>query len=113
VRAVARRILERGGYRVLEASNGGEALEFSGAFPDEIHLVITDVVMPGLTGPELVHRLHHARPDLRAILTSGYPGEAIASRGARTGDLVLLAKPFSAESLNRVVRSELDRESRA
>jgi CheY-like chemotaxis protein len=109
VRAVARRILEQGGYRVLEAGNGGEALAVSGTFPGEIHLLISDVVLPGLNGPELTRRLRDGRPGLLAVLISGYPGEAIASRGAGTSELALIAKPFSAETLKRTVRSVLDR----
>jgi CheY-like chemotaxis protein len=111
VRAVARRVLERAGYQVLEAANGAEAIEVSRALPGDIHLVLTDVVMPGQTGPELVHQLRDGRPGIRAVLTSGYPGEAIASRGVASGELVVIVKPFTAEGLTRAVRSVLDQNS--
>src|SRR5206468_2273762 len=77
VRALARRVLERHGYIVLEASNGHEAIGVAETHDGDIHLVLTDVVMPGLRGHEVADRIAASRPAVRVIFMSGYADEAL------------------------------------
>lgn len=106
VRKLVSRILERGGYRVLAADGAEEALRLSrspgGGAPD---LLITDVVMPGLSGPELARQLQQSRPGTRVLFISGYAEEEMIQRGGEDLDAPLLKKPFAAdELLDRVGR---------
>jgi DNA-binding NtrC family response regulator len=108
VRELAREALRRGGYAVLEASNGVEALRVAEAFSGQIHLLLTDVVMPNLGGPDLATRLLEARPGLKVLYMSGY-SEFISAGHGDIGPLTyFLQKPFSLESLGRKVREVLD-----
>ena len=107
VRRVTRRILEKAGYTLLEARDGDEALEIAEAFEGVIHLVVTDVVMPSLSGPELVERLLLARPQTRVLYISGYASEAVLARGVANG-ASHLEKPFTPDALLRRVREVLD-----
>jgi len=105
VRLVAHRILERLGYDVLAAHDGGEALELLRARPAD--LLLTDVVMPGLSGPELALAALDLRPSLRILYMSGYP-QVLGQVGEVLGDGVeLLAKPFTPDALARRVRQVL------
>ena len=108
VRAVAHRMLRRQGYRVIEASNGEEALRVAGEYPDRIHMVVTDAVMPGMAGSEVVRHLQGGRPDIRALFISGYTEDEILRRDIFTGNAALLEKPFSTEELAAAVRAVLD-----
>ncbi len=74
VRELARQYLETSGYKVIEASNGNEAMELAANFKEPIHLLMTDVVMPGISGRELADRLSVIRPDIRILFMSGYTG---------------------------------------
>ncbi|HSE03370.1 MAG TPA: response regulator, partial [Methylomirabilota bacterium] len=76
VRALARDVLEMNGYTVLEALDAADAGRLAETHPGPIHLLITDVVMPGVSGPELARRLRAHRPDLRVLCMSGYPESA-------------------------------------
>jgi CheY-like chemotaxis protein len=105
VRRLARGILERAGYRVLEAQDGAAALELADSCPERIDLLLSDVVMPRLGGYELAQRLRTRRPELRTLLVSGYPGERRAAPGAAS--VPVLEKPFSEESLLDRVRDVL------
>ncbi len=108
VREVARRVLERAGYRVLVASSAPEALELGEAHASEIHLLVTDVVMPKLSGAELAACLVGQRPGLKVLYMSGYTDRSIVSSGVLDGSLPFIQKPFTSEQLARKVRTVLD-----
>jgi CheY-like chemotaxis protein len=105
---LARRMLSARGYRVLAASSGEAALEIARAEP-RIDLVVTDVVMPGMGGPELARRLRELRPGLGVLFASGYPEDAIAHRGVVDPGVNLLQKPYTSAALAQRVRDLLDR----
>ena len=108
VRELAREALRRGGYAVLEAPDGAAALRLAEAFTGTIHLLLTDVVMPNLGGPDLAARLLEMRPGLKVLYMSGY-SEFISSGHGDIGPFTyFLQKPFSLESLGRKVREVLD-----
>jgi two-component system cell cycle sensor histidine kinase/response regulator CckA len=98
IRSVAERILTRHGYRVVTACDGAEALELADRHADAIDLVLTDVVMPGMLGSELVQRLRERWPAIRVLLMSGY-APPIAAADRPDAGVPLLDKPFSASSL--------------
>ena len=101
--------LERLGYRVVAASTGEEAVRLIDRLGDEIDLLLSDVVMPGMSGPDLYDRARRTRPDLRAVFMSGYTA---LSMGRPIPDgITLLEKPFSAARLDQVVRETLGRET--
>ena len=108
LRALIKRTLSERGYRVLDAGNGVEALELAEAHRGPIHLLVTDVVMPLLSGGELAARLQEARPGLRVIFVSGYSDDAIERHGVLAPDSVFLQKPVMPEELARVAREILD-----
>ncbi len=108
VRDVARRILEAAGFRVLTADSGIEALRTCQEEVGEIHLLLSDVVMPKMGGLECADLARRLRPGLRVLFMSGYAAEAIAEQGVLHADLRLLGKPFSAAELTRQVRAALD-----
>jgi two-component system cell cycle sensor histidine kinase/response regulator CckA len=103
VRAFLRRALQRNGYTVLEARNAGEALLLCEQHEDVIHLMVTDVVMPRMTGPQLAARLRPMRPDMRIVYISGYSEDRI--EGPHDA---FVAKPMSVDALLQSVRSVLD-----
>jgi PAS domain S-box-containing protein len=105
LRKMAGSVLRSYGYRVLEAANPGEALLHAERHPGPIHLMLTDVVMPGMAGPDLVARLKPLRPDMEVIFMSGYSERTIMQR-TQLGSSYL-AKPFSPESLTTKVREVL------
>ena len=107
VRALTIASLERHGYRVLAAASGEEAMTVAQDYQDPIDLLLTDVVMPGMKGPELAKRLKLLRPSMRVLLMSGYAADVVT--GADLKDSPLLAKPFSPVMLTRAVRAALDR----
>jgi len=92
VRALAARILRKQGYNVIEASNGLEALRLAQDFSGEIHLVLTDVVMPGMSGKELVSQIKNERPDIKSLYISGYTDNAIVHQGVLDADVAFLQK---------------------
>ncbi len=110
VRAVARHALERQGYTVLEASSGEAALDLAERHSGRIHLLLTDVIMPGMNGRALALRLSELRPDLRVVYMSGYTEEAITRHGVLEPGLTYVQKPFTPEGLARKVREVLDRQ---
>ena len=108
VRAVTVRALRGAGHRVLVAGSGAEALGILEGEPGPLHLVVTDVVMPGMSGKALVDALRTRRPGLRALFVSGYPQEVIARRGVLDSGIEFLAKPFTPATLVARVRALLD-----
>jgi CheY-like chemotaxis protein len=112
VRDLVREILERKGYHILEARDAEEALRVAAAHPDRIHLLLTDVVMPGMNGRELAARLGQQRPDMKVLYMSGFRfvldqhEMAQAGPGLEPGSPII-AKPFSAESLTQNDRASL------
>jgi PAS domain S-box-containing protein len=108
VRELIRTLLQSSGYTVLAAANGGEALLICEKYFGPIHLLITDVVMPHMSGPELVERLALLRPGLQALYMSGYSDEAIINHGMFERSLVFLQKPFTQADLKCRVRKILD-----
>jgi CheY-like chemotaxis protein len=107
VRALAREVLRRQGYIVLEARHGVDALRLAERHPDEIHLMITDVVMPHMSGRELAERLCAARPTMKVLFMSGYTDHALMNRALTPGSS-FLQKPFTPEAFARKVRQVLD-----
>ena len=108
VRHLARMILERQGYRVLEARNGAEAVRISQSHEGPIHLILADVVMPQRGGPEAVERLHHLRPEMRVLFLSGYSARVVATKDDTAYGRAYLRKPFTVDDLEQKVREVLD-----
>ena len=108
VRAVARQVLERHGYTVLEAPSAEAALDIAARYSGAIHLLLTDVIMPGLSGRELATRLAHLRPEARVIFMSGYTDDAVTRHGVLEPGLAYLQKPFTPDTLGQKVREVLD-----
>ena len=103
VRKLIVQILQAHGYRVLEAANGYQALDEAARHPEVLHLMITDVVMPGMPGPELARRLASVHPGTRVLFTSGYS----ETRNALESSVPFIAKPFTPASLLGKVREVL------
>jgi PAS domain S-box-containing protein len=112
VRAVVRRVLSRAGYRVLEARSGGDALAVAQRHGAEIDLLLTDVVMPEMGGPELARALRSRSPKLRSLYMSGYTDDAMLRHGLLEGEVAFLQKPVTPELLLRKVREALDASTR-
>ena len=113
VRAIARRALEGAGYRVLEAETGPEALELLRRPGAKVALVLTDVVLPGMNGPELACRVAELAPGTPVVLTSGYPDGEIGRRGLLAPGAAFLSKPFTPEALVAMVRRTIAADGRA
>jgi CheY-like chemotaxis protein len=113
VRAVACSILRRQGYRVLEAANGGEALMVCEQHPASIHLLLSDVILPKISGRQIAERLGALRPDMKVLFMSGYTDEAILQQGVLESDVAYLQKPITPEKLTRAVREVLSRRKSA
>ena len=109
LRELARRLLERQGYKVLAAGNAEEALQLFN-HNASIDVLLTDVVMPGASGPELTRQLVERRPELRVIYMSGYTEEAIVHHGVPNSGVAFLHKPFTSDTLGRKIREVLDRQ---
>jgi PAS domain S-box-containing protein len=109
VRGVARELLSLCGYTVLEARNGLEGLALARAHQGPIHLLLTDVVMPVMSGTELAQQLGALRPAIKVLFMSGYTDDTVALRRIAEGEIPLLEKPFTTEALARAVRTALDR----
>lgn len=99
VRAVARTILKSAGYHVLTAANATQALAVAAEHAGTIHLLLTDVLLPCMSGRQLARRLTQARPGLRVMYVSGYPGDLLATRGVLDESAVLLEKPFRVDDM--------------
>lgn len=111
VRELARQYLEMSGYTVLEAEDGHTALELSAMHAGPIHLLMTDVVMPGISGRELADRICRSRPGIKVLYMSGYTDQAVVHHGILESDAVLLQKPFNMASLASKLREILSAEA--
>ncbi|MEP6835668.1 MAG: response regulator, partial [Gemmatimonas sp.] len=109
VRKIAKLALESHGYTVVEASSGADALSFAENFPKPIDLVISDVVMPGMSGRQFAEALRLQRPDFRLLFISGYTDDAVVRHGIVKANEAFLQKPFSPNTLARKVREVLDK----
>src|SRR5256886_1556195 len=108
VRSLARKSLESYGYTVLEAADGPAALDLAARHPRGIDILVTDVVMPGMSRPELARRLAPLRHGMRVLYTSGYTDDAMVRQGVLRAGVAFLQKPFVPETLARKVREVLD-----
>jgi PAS domain S-box-containing protein len=108
IRTALGRVLTGNGYRVLDASNGGEALRVAESEPGEIHVLLTDVMMPGIGGKELVQRFLKKRPTTRVILMSGFTDDLDLREELGTAKFLFLQKPFAARRVLSAVREVLD-----
>jgi signal transduction histidine kinase len=108
VRHLASTALRRSGYTVIEAGNGNEAIALAGSYVGQIHLLVTDVVMPGMTGGEVTERLRAGRPNLKVLFTSGYTDDAMVHRAATAIHAGFLQKPFAPSALSVKIREILD-----
>ena len=108
VRSLATRVLTRYGYKVLVAAGGVEALAIASDPSTLIDVVLTDVVMPGLNGREVLEQIVASRPGIASLFMSGYTDDEVVRRGVMQGEAVFLQKPFTPEQLARKVRQALD-----
>ncbi len=108
LRVMIREVLESGGYAVLEASQPEEALATAKAHPSPVHLMLTDVVLPRMSGPDLALSLAGVRPETRVLYMSGYTADAIGNHGVLEPGTHFIQKPFTAGDLLRKLRSVLD-----
>jgi signal transduction histidine kinase len=109
VRKVTKRMLKDLGYKVLDASGGEEALMICDRQKGKIHLLLTDVVMPGMDGKDLAGFAAQKYPDLKIIFISGYTDEALSHHGGMSSEVDFLQKPFQVEKLAKKIRETLDR----
>jgi nitrogen-specific signal transduction histidine kinase/ActR/RegA family two-component response regulator len=111
VRELAREYLEMSGYTVIEAEDGHTALELAAMHSGTIHLLMTDVVMPGISGRELADRVKRIRPKIQVLYMSGYTDQAVVHHGILDMDAVLLQKPFTMATLSSKLREILAAET--
>ena len=113
LRYLAKQYLQRQGYTILEAPDGAAALNVVNSYPGPIHLLLTDVIMPGMNGRELAQHVKFMRPDIHILYMSGYTENAVGSNGTLDSGIVLLQKPFTLTALKAKVREVLDAMPRA
>ncbi|WP_447986657.1 PAS domain S-box protein [Nitrospira sp. Nam74] len=108
VRGFVRNLLALNGYRVLEAADGSEALRICGQHADDIQLVVTDLVMPGMSGRELAERIAKVKPKVKVLYISGYTDDSVVHAGVAQAGMAFLQKPFSPKAFTHKVREVLD-----
>ncbi len=108
VRATAVKLLRSHGYTVLEAASGPDALQLVESHRGEINLLLTDVVMPQMSGTEVAEKLRGCLPGLKTLYVSGYTADSIVRHGVLQSEIAFLQKPYTAETLTRKVRTVLD-----
>jgi CheY-like chemotaxis protein len=112
LREVTERIFTRAGYHVLSAADGAEAVDLASTYDGEIHLLLTDVVMPTMLGKEAAERIRQVRPGIQVLFMSGYAQPILASQGRLDRDVNLIEKPFSAsaiiEKAGRILNGQFD-----
>ena len=111
VRELTKRMLESAGYRTVPAADASEALKVAQDDPSSFDLLLTDVVMPEMSGSELSQRIGELKPGLHTIYMSGYPQDVVASQGVNDEQVALLPKPFTPQALLEMVRRNLDSRS--
>ena len=109
VRRYTAGVLASSGYHVLEAADGTAALTFVPGYKGDIHVLVTDVIMPGMSGKDLADRIRDLRPKLQVLFISGYTADVLARRGGLEEDVAYLPKPFSADSLLARLRELLSK----
>jgi CheY-like chemotaxis protein len=109
VRDMARTALESYGYAVLAVANGEDALRTVTAHDGRIDLLLTDVIMPGVSGPELAERVRRDYPAIAVVFMSGYTSDAVLRQGVEAGEANFVQKPFSTVALATKLRQVLDR----
>jgi len=108
VRGLARKVLEMTGYTVLEARNASEAMQICERHKSPVHLMLTDVVMPGISGSELAERLKVSGHDIKVLYMSGYTDDAVVRLGILSAEIPFLQKPFTPNALAQKLREVLD-----
>jgi PAS domain S-box-containing protein len=108
VRNMVQKVLQNSGFSTLHAASGAEALRILAKPPQRIDLLLSDVVMPGMSGPQLADRVNQTRSEIKTLFMSGYVGEAITQHGVEDSTIRLMQKPFSSSELLRAVRDVLD-----
>jgi len=108
IRNLLQMALRKNGYTVLAAESGREALDLVSTHSGPIHLLITDVMMPDIDGPELVRRLSVIRPETRTLFMSGYMDDALGEQGVLPSSVNFIQKPFSPSTIAQKVREILD-----
>ncbi len=111
VRQLAAKILRQRGYKVIESADGRSALAAAATVDGELHMLVTDVVMPDLSGPEVAKRLLERRPGVKVLYMSGYTDDAVLQHGVMTKEKPFLQKPFTPGALAQKVREVLDARS--
>ena len=107
---LAKTALEKLGYTVMSASTGEEAIDIAREHPGRFSLIISDVIMPGMTGPEAVAEILKSQPNATTIYMSGYTDDVVLNAGVSGSEVFLLNKPFQMEELAKVIRDQLDRQ---
>jgi len=108
LRTLATRVLEPAGYTVLGAATGEEALRLLEGYEERVHLLLSDVVMPGMSGRHLAERLAQTHPGMKVLYMSGYTSDTIVQHGVLEAQVHFLNKPFTAAALLRKIREVLD-----